>query len=123
LKSRVHISLARKIVHAVRFLDPKARDDAIITLIDNAELLYPIFAAVLTVAKSVFDDLSSAAQVHVHQKIVDLIESHSHVLRVELNLAFAIRLLSCRHSPEAERHWQKSTRSLVRRRCCVAISS
>jgi Reverse transcriptase (RNA-dependent DNA polymerase) len=120
LKSRVHISLARKIVHAVRFLDPKARDDAIITLIDNAELLYPIFAAVLTVAKSVFDDLSSAAQVHVHQKIVDLIESHSHVLRVELNLAFAIRLLSCRHSPEAEAalakiYTQSSSSSLLRR--------
>jgi hypothetical protein len=49
-----------------------------------------------------------------------LIESHSHVLRVELNLAFAIRLLSCRHSPEAEAalakiYTQSSSSSLLRR--------
>jgi Reverse transcriptase (RNA-dependent DNA polymerase) len=101
-KSRVHISLARKIIAAVKYLDAKARDDAITTLIDNGELLYPIFSGVLTVAKGVFEELSQPAQEYVHKRVVDLIESNSHVLRVDLNLAFAIRLLSCRQSPEAE---------------------
>ncbi len=120
LKSRVHISLARKIITAVKYLDFKARDDAITTLIDNGELLYPIFAGVLTVAKSVFDDLSQPAQDHVHKKVVDLVESSSHVLRVDLNLAFAIRLISCRHSPEAEaalaKIYKRSTSSTLLRR-------
>jgi Reverse transcriptase (RNA-dependent DNA polymerase) len=120
LKSRVHISLARKIITAVKYLDSTARDDAITTLIDNGELLYPIFSGVLTVAKSVFDDLSADAQAYVHQKVVELIEGQSHVLRVDLNLAFAIRLLSCRHSPEAEaalaKIYKRSTSSTLLRR-------
>jgi hypothetical protein len=120
LKSRVHIGLTRKIVSAVRYLEPKARDDAITTMIDNAELLYPIFSGVLTVAKNVFDDISPAAQLYVHKKIIELVETHSHVLRVELNLAFALRVLSCRHSPEAEavvaKIFKQSTSSSLLRR-------
>jgi len=101
-KSRVHIALARKIVGAVRHLDPRQRNDAVISLINNAELLYPIFSSVLTVAKNVFEELSPEAQGAILQRVIELIEGHSHVLRVELNLAYAIRLLSCRHTPEAE---------------------
>jgi hypothetical protein len=119
LKSRVHIGLTRKIITAVKYLDAKARDDAITTMVDNAELLYPIFSSVLTVARSVFDDLSPGAQDHVQKKIVELFESHSHVLRVDLNRSFAIRVLSCRPSPEAEAVlaaiFKSSSSSLLRR--------
>jgi hypothetical protein len=119
LKSRIHIGLTRKIVSAVRYLEPQARDDAITTMIENAELLYPIFSSVLTVARGVFDDLSPQAQVKVHKKIIELIESHSHVLRVDLNLAYALRVVSCKASPEAEavlvKIFKLSTSSLLRR--------
>jgi Reverse transcriptase (RNA-dependent DNA polymerase) len=120
LKSRIHIGLTRKIVAAVKYLDPRSRDDAVTTMINSAELLYPIFSSVLTVARSVFDELSVQAQALVHNKLVELIEGHSHVLSVELNLAFAIRLLSCKHSPEAEAVLAKlfklsSSSSLLRR--------
>jgi Reverse transcriptase (RNA-dependent DNA polymerase) len=125
LKSRVHIGLTRKIVAAVKYLDSKARDDAITTMVDNAELLYPIFSGVLTVARSVFTDLSPEAQARVHQKIIELIEGHSHVLRVELNLAFALRVLACRHSPEAEavlaKVFKLSTSSSLLRRDIILI--
>lgn len=40
-KSRIHISLSRKIVAAIRFIDEEQRDDAVISLISNANLLYP----------------------------------------------------------------------------------
>jgi hypothetical protein len=125
LKSRVHIGLTRKIVAAVKYLDPKARDDAITTMVDNAELLYPIFSGVLTVARSVFGDISPEAQTRVHQKIIELIEGHSHVLRVDLNLAFALRVLACRHSPEAEavlaKIFKLSTSSSLLRRDIILI--
>ena len=101
-KSRIHISLARKIVNAVKHLDATQRDDAVVSLINNAELLYPIFSTVLTATKSVFNDLSPEMQEEVLGKVIELIDSRSHVLRVELNLAYAVRLLSCRYSPEAE---------------------
>lgn len=102
LKSRVHIGLTRKIVAAVKYLEPQACDDAMTTMVDNSELLYPIFSNVLTVARSVYDDLSANARTHIHRRLVSLTEDRSHVLKVDLNLAFALRLLSCQHSPEAE---------------------
>ncbi|MHB1219764.1 MAG: RNA-directed DNA polymerase [Alphaproteobacteria bacterium] len=119
-KSRVHIALARKIVTTIKFLELKQRDDAVVTLIDNAELLYPIFPTVLHVVRAVFVDLSPETQTSVLQKIIALIERQSHVLRVELALAYAIRLLSCRHSPEAEAilekiYRQASSSALLRR--------
>lgn len=125
LKSRVHISLARKLVAAIKYLDAPAKDTAISTLMDNAELLYPIFSGVLTVAKSVFSELSPKAQIKIHQAVVDLIEGDSHVLRVDLNLAFALRLLSCRHSPEAEaaiaKIYKHSNSSALLRRDIILI--
>jgi Reverse transcriptase (RNA-dependent DNA polymerase) len=127
LKSRIHIGLSRKIVSAVKYLDSKARDDAVTTMVDNAELLYPIFSSVLTVVRSVFNDLSVEAQVHVQKKIVEMIENHSHVFRVDLNLAFALRVLSSRHSPEAEAVLAKifkiSTSSSLLRRDIILITA
>ena len=74
-KSRVHISLTRKLVNALKYLDPIYQDDAMVSLMNNAELLYPIFPAVLTVAKTVFNDLSTDTQALIHNKVVELIES------------------------------------------------
>jgi|SRR5579872_173270 len=126
LKSRIHIGLTRKIVSAVKYLEPKARDDAIITMIDNAELLYPIFSSVLMVGRSVFDDLTPEAQASVHRKIIELIENHSHVLRVDLNLAYALRVLSCKASPEAEavlaRIFKVTTSSFLRREIILIMA-
>jgi hypothetical protein len=126
-KSRIHISLTRKIVNALKYIDPIYKDDAIISLMSNAELLYPIFPAVLTVTKTMFNDLSPDTQEFIHRKVVELIESHSHVLRVELNLAYAIRLLSCYHSLEAEAALAKlyklpTSSTLLRRDIILAMA-
>ena len=50
-KSRIHISLSKKIVTAIRYIDEPQRSEAVISLIENAELLYPIYANVLLTAK------------------------------------------------------------------------
>lgn len=92
-KSRVHAALARKIISAVRFLDGKVRDDAIVSLIQNAELLYPIFSAVLVVIQQTFKDLGEEAQEIVKAGLRSLIESRSHVMRVDVHLDLAIRII------------------------------
>ena len=126
-KSRIHISLTRKLVNALKYLDPIYQDDAMVSLMSNAELLYPIFPAVLTVAKTVFNDLSADTQALIHNKVVELIESRSHVLKVELNLAYAIRLVACYHSPEAEAALAKiyklpTSSTLLRRDIILAMA-
>ncbi|QEX20573.1 reverse transcriptase [Hypericibacter adhaerens] len=93
-KSRIHIALAKKIVSAIQFLAPKQRDQAVLSLLDNADLLYPIFPATLTVIRQVYSDLSESTQLAVIERLLKLLHMGSHVLRVELVLAYAVRVLA-----------------------------
>jgi hypothetical protein len=75
----------------------------------------------------VFNDLSPDTQALIHGRVIELIEKHSHVLKVELNLAYAIRLLSCRHSLEAEATLAKlyklpTSSTLLRRDIILAMA-
>ncbi|GHD62013.1 reverse transcriptase [Thalassobaculum fulvum] len=93
-KSRIHIALAKKVVSAVRFLEDKQRDQAVISLIENAELLYPIFPSILLVIRRVFEELSDDTKALTIERLLKMLNSGSHVLRVELILAYAIRVLA-----------------------------
>jgi hypothetical protein len=99
-KSRIHISLSKKIVSAIRFINASQRNNAVVSLIKNAELLYPIYANVLYVTKALFSVLSQEAKDEIIEYIRQLIRTKSHVVQVELNLAFAVRLLSCEKGGE-----------------------
>src|SRR5262249_18112865 len=101
-KTRIHVSLARKIINAIRYIEPMKREEAILALIENAELLYPVFSSVMIVAKSTLSDMSDDTQETVIQSVLSLIKGQSHVLRVELNLIYAIRLLAGRQVTGAE---------------------
>lgn len=56
-KSRIHTSLTKKIVSAIRYIDESKRDGMVMALIENSDLLYPIYANVLFVAKDIFTEL------------------------------------------------------------------
>jgi hypothetical protein len=101
-KSRIHISLSKKIVTAIRFIDDDRRDDAVLSLVTNADLLYPIYANVLIVARALYDDLTKMTQNLISEYILNLIRNKSHVLQPELNLAYAIRLIAASDGPEKE---------------------
>jgi hypothetical protein len=101
-KSRVHISLTRRIITAIKYLDESKRNDAILSLIKNDELLYPIYSNVLLTAKTIFTDLRDDAKDSVIDHVRELIMKRSHVLETDLNMSYAIRLLSNKASPENE---------------------
>jgi hypothetical protein len=95
-KTRIHISLARKIIAALRFVEPSPREDALLSLFRNTDLLYPVFASVMIAAKSAFGEMGDEAQLSIVREVMRLIRSRSHILGVELHVIYAIRLLSCR---------------------------
>ncbi|TRL33056.1 RNA-directed DNA polymerase [Methylosinus sporium] len=101
-KSRIHVALARKIVATIRYLSPQQRDEATLSIIHNSDLLFPIFASVMNVIKQLFLELSNATQEIVIERILFLIQSGSHIFRVELNLAYAIRVLAYMPSPKVQ---------------------
>jgi hypothetical protein len=126
VKSRVHISLSRRIVAAIRFIDETQRDDAVLSLILNEDLLYPIYANALLVAKTLFSDLKEDTRQKIIEHIRQLISSKSYVLLVEHNLAYAIRLISCADGPENEeilnRVYKETRNILIRRDIILAMA-
>lgn len=101
-KSRVHVALSRKIISAVRYLDGKSKDDAVLSILDNSDVLYPIFSSALIMMDKVYDDLGEQTQQLVSEKIVDLIRADSHVFRVDVHLCFALRVLQHSHTEEIQ---------------------
>lgn len=92
-KSRVHIALSRKIISAIHYLEGRTKDHAVLSIIENSDILYPIFSSALIMMDKVFDELEENTKTSLTQKIVDLIRSDSHVLRVDVHLCFALRVL------------------------------
>ncbi|MCK0097746.1 RNA-directed DNA polymerase [Yoonia sp. F2084L] len=106
-KSRVHTSLARKIIAAIKFLEGKSKQDAVLSVMDNCDVLYPIFSSVLMMIDDQFDHLEEATQNAVLNKIHQLIDQDSHVFRVDMHMSFAIRVLAHSNTPQVQFLLQK----------------
>jgi hypothetical protein len=101
-KSRIHISLTKKIISAIRYIEERKRGEMVVSLIQNSDLLYPIYANVLFVTKSVFADIDESYQLEIIEYVKILIRSRSYIVQVPLNLSYAVRLLSCYRSADSE---------------------
>jgi hypothetical protein len=99
-KSRVDVGLARRLISIVRYLDGPVLDDAVKTIIENDDILYPVYYNVLICVKEVFDKISPSTQEFVLKYIQEAIQNSSRVMIVELNIQYAVRLLSMRNSEE-----------------------
>lgn len=106
-KSRVHTSLARKIISAIKFLEGKSKQDAVLSVMDNCDVLYPIFSSVLMMIDDQFDQLEEGTQNSVLAKIQQLIDQDSHVFRVDMHMSFAIRVLAHSNTPQVQFLLQK----------------
>lgn len=99
-KSRVDVTLARRLISIVRYLDGALLDDAIKTLIENNDILYPVYFNVLICAKDIFPRVSDDTQSFIVEHIRGLINTSARVMLVDLNVQYAIRLLSLRNAEE-----------------------
>lgn len=117
-KSRIHTALSRRVLRAIRFLDNHIRDDAIISVINNHNLLFPIFSTVAIVVREIFDEMGENAKTQAINCIRQLINDQSHVFRVDIHLAYAIRILSKQNTAEnvqlLQRLFQIRTSTIVR---------
>ena len=101
-KSRVHIALSRKLISAVRYLDGQSKDDAVVSIANNSDMLYPIFSSALVMMDQVYDELGDTAKLTLVTRIVELIRAESHVFRLDVHLCYAIRVLQHAHSEEVQ---------------------
>lgn len=118
-KSRVHIALSRKILAAIRFLESDIKDEAVLTIVNNTQILYPIFSSVLLMIDQIFTDLSQETQDEVVTNIRSMISTGSHVLRVEVHQAYAIRVLAHQNNADnvalLQQLFERTQSSMIRR--------
>ena len=101
-KTRVHSALAKKLVAAVRFLEPKMKESVAISLVDNLNVLAPVFPNVMILLKDIWPELSDAVQTNIAASLRNLIESGSFLMQIELNLSYVLRVLSANHDGDTE---------------------
>jgi len=101
-KSRIDEALVRQLIKAIRFMELTVRDGAVLSLLKNLEVLYPVFPTVAILLKSVLADLSEATRQATFDVLRDLIRKGSHIILVPTNLAYAVRLVAYDRSEETD---------------------
>lgn len=100
-KSRVDLTLSRRLISLARHLDGALLEDAVKTLIENDDILYPVYYNILMTTKDVFERLTPETQDIVLAHLRKLIIDQSRVMVVDLNLQYAIRVLALKHQEES----------------------
>ena len=125
-KTRVHTALTKKLVRSIKFLEADVRDQAVLSIIDNSEVLYPVFSSVLLTLDQIIDALSQDVQQSVKEHFLSAIEEESHIFRVDIHLAYALRLLSHFTDPEtvasAQKVYETRTSPIIRRDVILAMA-
>lgn len=125
-KTRVHTALTKKLIRSIQYLDDQVRDQAVLSVMANCELLYPIFSSILVMIEQVIGSLSSDVQTLVKTEIIKLVERQSHIFRVDIHLSYAVRVLAHFNEPEVVSLFQRiyETRSspIIRRDIILAMA-
>ena len=101
-KSRVDEPLMRQLIKSIRFMTGEVRNGAVLSLLQNLEVLYPLFPSVAILLKALLGDLSDAAKDMIFDVVRELIRRRSHITLVPTNLAYAIRLVAYDRSEETD---------------------
>jgi hypothetical protein len=102
LKSRVDESLTRRLISAVRHLDPAVQSDAVRSMLRSLDLLYPVFPSVMLLCRSLLDVLEPDVREEVFEVLRKQISEGSYITQVPANLSFALRVLVDDASEETE---------------------
>ena len=101
-KSRIDESLTRRLIAAVRHLPLPTQNQAVSSLIQNLDVLYPIFPAVMILVKGVIQSLNKSTRQEVFSVIRELVFHQSYITQVPANLSYALRVLAYDESEETE---------------------
>jgi hypothetical protein len=125
-KSRIHQSLTKKLISAIKLLSVNQRDAAISSLIENLPVLYPVFPNILHLVKGLINDIGIDTRLKVFGKLRELLVSNSYITSVPTHLAYTVRILAHDDSDESDeiliRIYRESTSSSIRRDVILAMA-
>lgn len=93
-KSRIHSALLKQLLKSVRFLDDAAVNRSVAVVMNNLNVLAPVFPQVAILLAAVVDRLQQDVLQAVFDGIRTLIREESPIMKIELNLMFAAKVLA-----------------------------
>lgn len=126
-RTRIHIPSARKIIEALRLVEPSVQGGAVLSMLDNLSALYPISTTVFQTIYSVFDSLDEKVKELACNKIVELYDSGHEAMGIENHIAFANRIIgkfdSVNNRSYLHRCFDREISELVRRDIILIFSN
>ena len=101
-KSRVHSIVMKKIISSIKYMDDSIMNQAILSLLDNIDILLPVFPNLMILISNIFDKLKEDTQDTILDTIVKMIKEKHYIMQIQLNLAYAIRVLAKKYCYENE---------------------
>ncbi len=102
-KGRIHTALTRRLVSSLGYLDPTPRRQAALSLLENLETLVPVTPQVMVSLRGTMDkidDFEFSEQISL--RLREMISDSHFISKIDLNLAYMIRVLSGYKSVENE---------------------
>lgn len=93
-KSKINQSFSKQLIRAFAATDENVLSNAYTIIFDNINELYPIFTTVVQVATTNWNKFNDKAKLSITKTLINLIKVDSFILQTELNLAYAVKLLS-----------------------------
>lgn len=125
-KTRINPNITKQAIAAIHALDANSQKKVIKSLleIENLHTLAPVFPRFMTVLQGIYKQLDAETGDLIQSKLIEFIQSESHVIQVSLNLSYAIRVLRLgKSTQDIERLFVSlfnSKSSLVRREILIA---
>lgn len=101
-KTRVAEGLTRKLIKAIAHLGSSVKNQAVLSLLANLHVLYPILPTVMILLISIINDISEDTKEKIFSTVRHLLNTKSYLFKVPVNLSFAIRVLSYDNSEETD---------------------
>ena len=103
-KTQIDPTVTRQALNALRVISPSDRDAVLKVLFEeeNLGLLAPIFPHLIRVVRGLYEDLDDSTKDFIDSALLELADTKSHLMSIDVNRCYIVELLSRRHSPEKE---------------------
>ena len=128
VKTTIDETVSKQAIRAIHALGSAAKIGAIQTLLnrENLIVLSPVFVTVMRAIKGLYDELPEEGKNFVDNALVELYDSKSHLLSVELNISYFIQAISGRRTLQKEELlievFDETTNPLIRRQIILIMA-
>lgn len=127
-KTRIDSAVTKQAISALRVLDPEPRKQILSSILqdENLHTLAPVFPRLMTVLRGLYLELDSQTQDLVDNALIRLVQAGSHIIKIDLNLAYLVQVLRRRSTQQKEellvKVFNDNPSPLVRREIILAMT-